>query len=74
VQQKTLEAGLSVILEREPYSAKRRKLVEIVDLAKAGSNNPEIARELKIPLRTVERYLHKLRREAANAEARELAA
>lgn len=73
VKDTMLESGLLSVIEAHPFSAKLRKLVAIVDLVKAGKKNPEIAKRLNVPLRTVERYLQNLRTEGAKAEARELA-
>jgi hypothetical protein len=70
-QIRKLDKGLCVILDREPFlfadgtvNKHLREMVDIVNQAQAGMKNPDIARELNISLRTVERRLKKVRNAA----------
>jgi DNA-binding NarL/FixJ family response regulator len=55
-----IEDGVAVILEREPDSWQRRQLVEIADRAKGGMSAAQIAKEVGVSQRTVERRLAEL--------------
>lgn len=74
-QMRKLDKGLHVILDREPYflpdgtaNQHRCEIIEIVNRAQAGVKNPEIARELGISLRKVERRLAEVRRAAGTEQ------
>jgi DNA-binding NarL/FixJ family response regulator len=62
-----IEAGLAIILEKEPDGWYRRELVDIANSVKAGETVAEIADGLSISVSTIERRLAELR-EAACAK------
>jgi hypothetical protein len=67
IHTRELEAGLTAILERDADGWHRRELVEIVDKSNAGSTAAEIAAQLGIGTRTVERRLAEIRNAASLA-------
>jgi transposase len=73
VRVRELEDGLAVILEREPDSWERRRLVEFVDGVRAGKAVAQIALEAKVSAATVERGLREVRNARIAAEAEQLA-
>jgi hypothetical protein len=73
VRVRQLEHGLAVILEREPDSWERRRLVEFVDGVRAGRPVAHIALEANVSTATVERGLREVRNARVAAEAGELA-
>jgi hypothetical protein len=73
VRVRQLEDGLSIILEREPDSWERRRLVEFVDGVRAGKAVAQIALEAKVSATTVERGLREVRNARIAAEAEQLA-
>jgi hypothetical protein len=73
VRVRQLEDGLSIILEREPDSWERRRLVEFVDGVRAGKPVAQIALEAKVSAATVESGLREVRNARVAAEAEQLA-
>src|ERR1700722_14345587 len=73
VRVRQLEDGLSIILEREPDSWERRRLVEFVDGVRDGKSVSQIALEAKVSAATVERGLREVRNARIAAEAEQLA-
>jgi hypothetical protein len=68
-----LEAGLAVIVEKQPDTWHRRQLVEIVDAIKAGKSAAQIAKEMGVGRATIDRRLAEIRNARVNAEAEQLA-
>jgi hypothetical protein len=68
-----LEAGLAVIVEKQPDSWHRRQLVEIVDGIKSGKSAAQIAQDMGVGRATINRRLAEIRNARVSAEADELA-